>query len=510
VKPEECTAIMNTQRIKNFFIRYGHIFWLVFCAFLVITICSKCSFLYPFNDWDDSNCFFTVGKAMAQGKVLYRDIYEQKGIYLYVMHSLAYLISEDTFIGIYLFELVFAAIYSYCIYRLLELYIGKLKAIIFTPVILLLTYASACFCRGDSAEEFLMPLMAASLLFLLQYTKGGKLSYLKYAFSGVFAALALWVKFTLCGFFMGWIIFAFAAEVRAKNIKKAFIGVGVFLGAMIVASLPSFIYFAANGAMSELFECYFYNNLFLYGKGAGENFFVKIGKAFWAYGTSFWYGLAFNLALIPGFVYLTFTKKYSRLEKAAIFSTYAAFVFFTFIGGRRSRYYGLPLAIYSFTGIVALCEFKFTQKALDKLLGKFMLVACAALVLSGGLCMAISTNVPFMFTDKNDMAQYRFAKIISSVSAATILNYGMLDKGFYTVAKITPRNKYFCRLNIPLDEMLEKQEQSVNEGWTDFVVCGAVLPENIDKYYVLVDSVTQKDADETVTYTLYARKITEE
>ena len=44
-------------------------------AFVVLTICTKSSFLYPFNDWVDANCFFTVGKSMAEGKVLYRDIY---------------------------------------------------------------------------------------------------------------------------------------------------------------------------------------------------------------------------------------------------------------------------------------------------------------------------------------------------------------------------------------------------------------------------------------------------
>ena len=57
------------------------------CSLLFITICSKSSFLYPMNDWVDTQCFFTVGKAMVNGKVLYADIYEQKGPLLYFLFS---------------------------------------------------------------------------------------------------------------------------------------------------------------------------------------------------------------------------------------------------------------------------------------------------------------------------------------------------------------------------------------------------------------------------------------
>ena len=52
-------------------------------SFLFITICSKNSFLYPMNDWGDVNCFFIVGRSLLDGKVLYRDIYDQKGPILY-------------------------------------------------------------------------------------------------------------------------------------------------------------------------------------------------------------------------------------------------------------------------------------------------------------------------------------------------------------------------------------------------------------------------------------------
>ena len=69
-------------------------------SFLFITICSKNSFLYPMNDWGDVNCFFIVGRSLLDGKVLYRDIYDQKGPILYFIYALLSSISSTSFFAV--------------------------------------------------------------------------------------------------------------------------------------------------------------------------------------------------------------------------------------------------------------------------------------------------------------------------------------------------------------------------------------------------------------------------
>lgn len=70
----------------------------------VLLFCTKSSPLYPTNDWFDTNCFFTVGKSMFEGRVPYLDIYEQKGPLLYFLYGLCYLVSPTSFFGGYLLE----------------------------------------------------------------------------------------------------------------------------------------------------------------------------------------------------------------------------------------------------------------------------------------------------------------------------------------------------------------------------------------------------------------------
>ena len=77
-------------------------------ALVTVSVCSLSSPLYPFNDWVDANCFFTVGKSMLYGIVPYRDLYEQKGPLLYALYALCYPISHRTFLGGWLLEVAAA------------------------------------------------------------------------------------------------------------------------------------------------------------------------------------------------------------------------------------------------------------------------------------------------------------------------------------------------------------------------------------------------------------------
>ena len=92
----------------------------------------------------------------------------------------------------------------------------------------------------------------------------------------------------------------------------------------------------------------------------------------------------------------------------------------------------------------------------------------------GAVCLAIMLNtcpnIYLLKYQKDDMPQYKFDKIISEVDNPTLLNYGFLDGGFYTVSDIMPTCKYFCGLNIPYPEIQETQDYYVKNGLTDFVV----------------------------------------
>ena len=94
-------------------IDYSAIIICILSAIAIITICSRSSFIYPFNDWYDPNCYFTVGKSMMNGIVPYRDLFEHKGPLLYFIHGIAWFISKNTFLGVYFIEIISMFVFLY-------------------------------------------------------------------------------------------------------------------------------------------------------------------------------------------------------------------------------------------------------------------------------------------------------------------------------------------------------------------------------------------------------------
>lgn len=99
--------------------------FLLLAAFLVLLFASRSSFLYPFNDWNDANSYFSVGKAFFNGKMPYRDVFDQKGMYLYFLYGLAYLVSHTTFLGVFFLEVILAFFDLWGFWRILRLYVKR-------------------------------------------------------------------------------------------------------------------------------------------------------------------------------------------------------------------------------------------------------------------------------------------------------------------------------------------------------------------------------------------------
>lgn len=497
------------EKLKIYLNRYGHLLWIAGLVFIFLTVCSTCSFIYPMNEWVDSNVYFTIGKAMLGGKVLYRDIFDQKGPYLFMAHSFAYLLSHRSFIGVYLIELVLAFVFAYAEYRILLLYIEKKYALLSLPVVMFASYATYAFVYGDSAEEFSLPFMALSLFFLLEFTKGKKMSLVKYGLVGAFTSYTLWIKFTLCGFYFAWALLMLIFELKDKNYKHLLLGIAVFFGAFFTVCVPVFIYFGVNHSFGDLFEAYFYRNIFVYTSGTdGQNtgFARKLFWPIWMFIRSIGYGYTFYILIIPGFLFLALSKEFTRREKAAIFTAYAVMNFIIFVGGRGGKYYGLPVNIFSFIGIIAICKVKFTAKMWDFLFKKFFIVAGVCTFSLAGLSIAINPIRYMVFSKKSSRVQYQFAELIEEYPSANIIDYGALDLGVHTATDTFPECKYYFKPNMALPAVMETQDEWVREGKADYVVSTARLPEEISGKYELIARGRQRADSIIEDYYLYRLK----
>ncbi len=452
---------------------------------VLITINSHSSPFYLMNTWVDVNGNLTIGKCIANGIVVYRDIFEQRGPLFYFLHAIAYLMSRHTFYGIWILEMIFSCGFVFSAYKILELY-GKQKNIIFMPLLLLLIYSSLSFGLGGSPEEFCLPLIAGSLFILLKALKEGRLlSFREYFGIGILSGAVLWIKFSMLGFYIGSVLPVLFLIVRKRdfgNLLRLFFGVGA---GVAVISLPVLIYFMANHALESLFHVYFYINLNYYpfNDSILYKLYFAVTGLIDAVTRNWKYWIVTGIGLISLF---RIEKKPSVIAELIFGAAGLSIVIYS--GGQRFAYYALILAVYPIFGLLAVPEF-----------GRKTAAAISAFSL---ICTAMAGIPKFtrrLNASKDEYVQFRFAEQIEPGS--TLLNYQFLDGGFFFAADLVPSEYYSWSFNVLNDEIREEQNRYVAEGRTDYIVASDRDVENADTEhrYELIDE------DEAEGYCLYRR-----
>lgn len=478
---------------------------------LFLGICSKSSPLYPLNDWVDVHCFFTVGRSILDGLVPYRDLYEQKGPVLYFLYAFAAILSDNSFWGVFLLEVVTFGLFLYFCGQIARLYLGKSRAVyVICAVLAAVIPVSGAFAHGGGAEQLCLFMLAYSLKSVLQALKENRcLTVSEGVLNGVFAACVLYIKFTMLGFYMGLALFVIIWYLSVHQGAQLLSTIVNFLLGVASVSVLVFGYFAIHGAVGDFLTVYFYNNLFLYPMETEASKLKLIQdclKATLQHNTSYTWFLIMGIVLFL----LEIRANWRSFLMAVL--TFGGLTVGTYWGGRGYTYYGLILSVYTVFGLIVLAKACQIAGVTGRRFSHWSVTCAGMLVLVAMLLNyshKTSPNVYLMEYEKEDHPAYRFAETINTVENPTLLNFGFLDGGFYYAADVTPNCEFFCTLNINAPDMWYSQYDAINNGEVDFVI---TRQYPITSYYVdhsgyeLVDEATFYFEGWDFTYYLYQKK----
>lgn len=494
---------------------------IVYCliiSFLFLAICSKSSFLYPFNDWADANCFFTMGKGMFNGKVLYADLFDQKGPLIFLYYGIASLISYKTFIGVFIIEVISFSIFLYYAHKLMTLYIKKEISYLALPIICFIILTLPAFTHGGSAEEFILPMIMYSLYSLTKFLKEDKIFYNTIFVNGLVAGLVATMKFSILGFWFFFIMIVFFYFLFKGNYKKAFAAALTFLGVMFIPFIPWIIYFLMNNAIKDWINSYVIFNIKFY--PSQIPFILKMVMFILKPLRFMVQNLGFGIFLILGFGSLIFTNTFFKNKNYGILIilSYLFLCLGIFSGGISFRYYYLILTPFMIYGIIEFAlliqgkyniNFSNTKKTLYFLTISFFLI----------FSYVGNKNVTYMsiYLPKENLVQYKFSKIINKKKNPKILNYGYLDGGFYTMAGVIPVNKYFQKQNVSDDifpDIMDEQNKLIKEKKVDFIITRKIIgkknkrkyPSYLTTNYSPISHQNQYYEEHKYTYTLWSKK----
>ena len=487
-------------------------------SFLFLMICSKSSFLYPLNVWVDANCFFTMGKAMFNGKVLYLDLFDQKGPLLFFIYGIASLISYKTFLGVFILEVISFTIFLYYAYKLIRMYLKEDISKLMLPIISFCILILKAFTHGGSAEEFILPMMMYSLYSLMKFLKKPNLNYdFKFFFiNGLMAGLVLTIKFTILGFWLGFMLGLLIYFIVNKKWKIGILSGFTFLLGMFLPLMPWLIYFAKYKALKTFFNSYVLFNLLYYPQKASPiirlfNIFFKPLKYIITNPT-------FGVPFIIGTGSIIFEDKIikGKLNKIILISTFVLLCLGVFFGGISFRYYYLILTPYIVFGIIRICLYFINTYHLKKI-KEIIYILLVFILLMCALIFDKNTIMLKPEYEKQNLVQYKFGKIINRKKDSTLLNYGFLDGGFYTVTGIIPNVRYFQKQNVSTKTfpyIIRLQNKAIKNKKVDFVVTKTNVLKDTEKWmtkdlkqnYYIVSSICQTYEENTYRYTWWQKK----
>lgn len=469
-------------------------------AALLVLFCSQCSPLYPLNVWGDANCLLTVGRVMREGGVLYRDIYEQKGPTLYLIHALAAGLSDSGFGGVCVMEVfsLAAALYSACL--LLRRHLSEPFSLAGAVMLGACMLVSPAFSRGDSAEEFCLPLLLGAMALALDaYDRDrGPMRPGRLFACGLLAGGVATIKYTMLGLFIGLCLAEGMTALRHGGVKRALASAAAFLAGMLLPVLLWAVYFAANGALRDAYEAYIYNNIFLYD---GVEADAGIGETLLDVLRYIRANLIWVLPAAGGMLALLLERRMSgQARLAAALMALCQTVAVCFLG-RVWPYCPLALSVFAVFGLQALLLH--LPKGIGRR-GGAVLAGASALAL--GLAVLGSPNAYLRGVQLEDTAQGRLCAFIEP--GATLLQYKHLDDGFYLVSGTLPQERFFVRLNVALDEMNEELDRYLEEALPDYVVTSwTPLPERFDRYQLIATDAGYDERDRiNKMFYLYRRR----
>ena len=436
---------MEKSAFKNnylsFISKYYPYFLVSIAAIVLVSLLATSSPSYTMNPWDDVSCYYGVAKAMNNGRVLYKEIYEQKGPYMYFMYQVFLLFNQTGFTGLFIGEMIIAVLCAIISYKTITLVDNNTtRGIIFTILVEALYYNSYVYYLGGSAEEMVLPLLYLSAYIMTRLLVKDDLTKKSAIALGIACGYIFMVKFSIAliiVFEIAGICIYYACNKKYKELLHFGL---TSIGGFVLIIVPEILYLLFTQSFKDFFVVYIHNNISVYKMSNSTKHLVE---------TFFRYSWFSYLSLFS--VLLVFINRDINYKKKIAFAIYLFSLLFISFKEGMLWYYCQPLVILAPLCAVFLPRVSTLIYDAKYYVSQALLIASSIIVIFTFIFIDES-NMVHMSRTKDFYPYYQMAEVIErdnlDKDKRTMLAYQTMDNDLYLIANIAPSEKYFCYLNI--------------------------------------------------------------
>lgn len=482
------------KRINNSLKESNWMHCLLFLALSIVFLLFESpytSVLNPYYGYD-SAVFMVIGKGWSKGFVPYRDLFDHKGPFLYLMNALGFSINDGK-LGVLIIQTIFMTATLFLIYKIGRLYLKKVWSWIIVLVFMFLYCAMIS--EGNMTEEWSLPFTLIPIYLSLSYLgKEKPVDQHPYVYSfiygicfGLHAMIRINNAACLCGLILA---FSFLL-LRKKQFMKLLTNAGMMIFGIGIAVLPFVLYFYSIGALNDFIYANFVYNLLYASDGSSAKSHFD------------WLLVAFRLISLPisiWFGYKLWKNEKLNTESLICGSCMMVVAAFTMFLGYGYLHYYLVYVPIMLVGLSWSIRFLSDTYAKNGIKYTLTLLLVFIIPFSWSGLRHIGKNLLFDFRGYYDAEVESVNDIVEEIpldERDSVWSYDVKPK-FYLYANITPCYKYFTLQSFQsqgneyikpgIEELMTNDAPKwiiMNAGGTDNEFLNFVLKDK----YVSVDSV---------------------
>lgn len=286
--------------------------------------------------FNDGGAYAYMGSLFFEGMLPYQDGWDHKGISLYFINGLGYLLGFKSYYGIRLVEFILLIVSMSMIYTALkEKYSEKIALLASIFGLFTLLYF---FDGGNLTEEYTSYFVLICVALLLKH----KIRPIHYMVIGFLFLIALTIRANLIGFWIS-LFFYLVAQLFQKKTKEVLLQFGYMFIGFLVAVIFLGIYFISTDSFQAFYEAAFSYN-FSYSKNSPSGIILSMIEVMRKYEVS--------IIIIAGLLVslLQIKNKRSGLLEGLLITWIPVEMYFSNMSGKQFAHYYLtwvPLIILS-------------------------------------------------------------------------------------------------------------------------------------------------------------------
>lgn len=420
---------------------------------------------YPIQEWSDVNLYFNIGKAIMNGQSLYTESFDPKGPVIFFIYGLGYLISNNSFLGVFFIQILTWSILGFSAYFCGRLFFNKTYSLIIASLFILIFLSHTS--EGGSAEEFITAFMSVSFYLFVRYFRNPeKHPTSLMCIHGMMWGLTFFTKFPLTAFWIFPLMAIGIILITKKEYKNLLKNIFSFIAGGLTIALPLYIYFASKGILLEAIDTYF----FLNSSFRIETFQTIVHKiAISFYQRLRFETIEFTIILLGAFIF-PFAYLKNNIARISLGLSFLSIFSFIFMAG-YVYYYSIPYYLFSIGGLIVLTG----------IVSKFLVIKKHQSLIIVALLLTFFIGCIFR---KNFFGKYdplkgptvveKFLPTILKEQDRSLVNLGFDDaNALFTYANIMPDTKYFTAPNLPYEaypDLRDEQTKYIESRKTMFIV----------------------------------------